>query len=354
MLGNMKKKIAIRNQKTFVGLLILIGLVIANTESYAQEVKKVGTSSAAFLKIPVGARGSSMGGAFVSIADDPSALFWNPGGLSRNQNYAFMVDHSPWLPGLNFNFFGVVIPMRNYGTFGISVTVLGTEEMDVTTPANPMGTGEKFDASSMVVGISYGRSLTDRFSIGASFKYVNERIFNSNATAVAFDIGTIYDTPLSGLRLGVSVSNFGSKMQMNGEDLNVRVDIAPNQYGNNQSVVGRLKTESFDLPLIMRLGLSYDTWQTETNRLTLAVDGINPSDNAQSVNVGAEMAFLNEMLVLRGGFSELFLEDREKGITAGVGFNLKMQNNLGVSVNYGHQDFIHLGGMDRFSLILTF
>ncbi|MBC8181617.1 PorV/PorQ family protein [candidate division KSB1 bacterium] len=350
----MEKITKILRLQVLLGLLIVACLICFHSEGYAQEVKKVGTSSAAFLKIPVGARGSSMGSAFVSLADDPSALFWNPGGLSRNQKYAFMVDHSPWLPGLNFNFFGLVVPMRNYGTLGISVTVLGTEEMLVTTPANPMGTGEKFDAASMAVGFSYGRSLTDRFSIGATFKYVNERIFNSTATAIAFDIGTIYDTPMPGLRLGVCVSNFGTKMQMDGEDLNIRVDVAPDQLGNNQSVVGRLKTEQFDLPLIMRLGLSFDTWQTETSRLTIAVDGINPSDNAQSVNVGAEISFLNELLILRGGYNELFLEDREKGFAAGVGFNLKMQGNLGVSASYGHQEFIHLGGMNRFTLVLTF
>jgi hypothetical protein len=356
----MKTIIALQKQQALVILILAFLLIMFSIEGYSQEVKKVGTTSAAFLKIPVGARGSSMGSAFVATVDDPSALYWNPGGLSRNEKHALMVDHSPWLPGLSFNFFGVVIPIQSFGNLGISVTVLGTEEMDVTTPANPMGTGvngqkgEQFDASSMVVGFSYGRSLTDRFSIGGTFKYISERIFNSKATGLAFDIGTIYDTPLSGLRLGVSVSNFGTKMRMDGEDLNVRVDIVPDQLGNNQSVVGRLKTERFDLPLIMRLGLSYNALRAENLRLTFAADGINPSDNAQSVNVGAELSFLSELFLIRGGFNELFLEDREKGLTMGVGINLKIQGGLGISTNYGYQDFKHLGGMHRYTLTLTF
>ncbi len=350
----MKKLIATQNQKALIAFLLVILLVMTYANGFAQEVKKVGTSSSAFLKIPVGARGSSMGSAFVSLADDPSALYWNPGGLSRNEKYALMVDHSPWLPGLNFNFVGIVIPMQSFGTIGISVTALNTAEMDVTTPANPMGTGEKFDASSMVVGFSYGRSLTDRFSIGGTFKYINERIFNSTATGMAFDIGTIYDTPLSGLRLGVSVSNFGSKMRMDGEDLNVRVDIAPDQRGNNQSVVGRLKTESFDLPLIMRLGLSYNAWHTENLRLTLAADGINPSDNAQSVNVGAELSFLNELFILRGGFNEFFLEDAEKGLTFGAGLRTNIANGVRFGAGYAYQNFTHLNNVNHFTLTLSF
>ena len=54
------------------------------------------------------------------------------------------------------------------------MAALATDEMDVTTPANPNGTGEKFDAASVVIGIAYGRSLTDRFTIGGTFKYINE------------------------------------------------------------------------------------------------------------------------------------------------------------------------------------
>lgn len=350
----MKTITTIQKQPALIGLILVILLIMATAESYSQEVKKVGTAAAAFLKIPVGARGASMGGAFVSLADDPSSLYWNPGGLSRNEKHALIVDHSPWLPGLSYNFFGVVIPMQSFGTAGISITALTTAEMDVTTPANPMGTGEKFDASSIAVGFSYGRSLTDRFSIGSTFKYISERIFNSKATGLAFDIGTIYDTPLSGLRLGVSVSNFGSKMRMDGEDLNVRVDIAPDQLGNNQSVVGRLKSDRFDLPLIMRLGLSYDAWRSENLRLTLAADGINPSDNAQSVNVGAELSFLNEMFILRGGYNELFLEDREKGLTFGAGVSTNIANSVRFGAGYAYQSFTHLNNVNHFTLTLSF
>ena len=350
----METKKRFRSQNAFVYLIIITIMVFTNAMSHAQEVKKVGTAAAAFLRIPVGARGTSMGGAFVSIANDPSALFWNPGGLPRMQQYALAVDHSPWLPGLSFNFVGLVLPIGSIGTMGLSVAALTTEEMLVTTPDRPLGTGETFDAGSYVVSLAYGRYLTDRFSIGGTFKYITERIMNSSATAIAFDIGTIYDTPFSGIRLGVSISNFGTKMQMNGEDLNVRVDIAPDQKGNNQSVVGRLKTDKFDLPLIMRVGLSWDVFEKAGHRLTLAVDGLNPNDNGQSVNVGGEYGVFNDLLMLRCGFNELFLEEREKGFTAGAGINFKMQGSLGLSANYGYQNFIHLGGMSRFTLILTF
>jgi len=340
------------------GLLKLLILVFILTEmglsGYGQEVKKVGTSAATFLRIPVGARGTAMGSAFASVADDASAMFWNPGGVARLPGYALLVDHAKWLPGLNYNYFGVVIPLQAVGNIGINVTALGTEEMDITTPDQPMGTGEKFDATSIEVGITISRNLTDRFSLGGNIKYINEKILNSSAAGFAIDVGALYDTPFPRIRLGFCISNVGTKMQMSGDDLNVRVDIAPDQEGNNQSVTGSLNTGKFDLPLIMRLGLSWDAIKGERNRFTLAVDGINPNDNGQSVSAGAELALFKEVLFLRGGFNELFLEQREKGLTLGAGVSAKTSSGLGFLADYAYQEFTHLGGINRFTLALVF
>lgn len=338
---------------TLLVVCLVCGAFLSTGRLQAQQVKKVGTSSAAFLRIPVGVRGTAMGSAFVSIADDASAMFWNPAGIARIQKKSAYVDYSSWLPGLTFNYFGFVLPLQEVGTLGVNVTALTSKDMEVTTIDQPQGTGETFSTSSVAVGLAYARNLTDRFSIGANFKYINESILNSNAGGFAIDIGTLYDTPFPGIRLGVSISNFGTNMRIDGEDLNVRVDIAPEQEGNNQSVVGRLRTDDFDAPLIMRVGLSWDAINSENNRLTLAVDGQNPNDNGQSLNVGGEYALFKEMLILRGGFNELFLDDREKGLTLGVGINYEV-SGVEVSGGFAYQDFKHLDGITRFTLELKF
>jgi len=348
----MSRKNLFRHSTTIVLMLLLVGLI--STQVRAQGVTKVGTSSAAFLRIPVGSKGASMGSAFVSIADDASAMFWNPGGIARLQKKSLFVDHSPWLPGLDFNYFALALPFEEIGTVGFNVTALTSEEMILTTMDQPMGTGETFTAASLAVGVAYARNLTNTFSIGANFKYISEKILNSNATGFAIDIGTLYTTPFDGIRLGVSISNFGNSMRIDGEDLNVRVDVATNQKGDNQSIVGRFKTDTFDSPLVMRVGLSWEALKTGQNRLTVAVDGLNPNDNSQSVNVGGELALFKELLVLRGGFNDLFLEDREKGFTFGGGVNLGVQGGVGFSGNYAYQDFEHLGGISRFSIALSF
>ncbi|NIR47183.1 PorV/PorQ family protein [candidate division KSB1 bacterium] len=320
----------------------------------SEEVKKVGTSAAAFLRIPVGVRGTALGGAFVSIADDASAMFWNPSGIARVEDISLFFDHSPWLPGITFNYVGFVMPLEDIGSVGVNITALTSDEFEVTTVDQPMGTGETFSSTSVAVGMAYARNLTDRFSIGANFKFISESILNSQATGFAFDIGTIYNTPFRGIRLGVSISNFGTDLQIDGDDLNVRVDIAPNQEGNNQSVVGRLNTDDFSAPLIMRVGISWDAINRPSNRLTFSIDGLNPNDNEQSINIGAEYGLFNETLVLRGGYNELFLEDREKGLTLGAGVNYETSTGIGFSGGYAFQNLENLDAINRFSFELRF
>jgi hypothetical protein len=287
------------------------------------------------------------------MADDETALYWNPAGIAGLQKFGLGVDYTEWLLGVDFNFLGLVIPHRS-GALGFSVTTFKTGDMDITTPAAPMGTGETFDAGSYAISASYASRLTDRFSIGGTVKYVNERILNTTSAGVAFDVGTIYTTPFAGIRLGASILNFGTKLRMEGEDLNVRVDIAPGQEGNNQSVVGQLVTDEFDMPLIMRIGLSWDAMNSEGVRLTAAADALNPNDNANSVNAGLELALLREKVTLRGGFNDLFLGEGTRGLTLGAGLNLIVNGNLGLSANYAYQDIEFFSTVNRFSLSLSF
>ena len=68
-------------RKHYSTLILIIVLCILNSASFSQD--KVGTSAAPFLGINIGGAASSMGGAYVSMARDASAIYWNPGAMSR-------------------------------------------------------------------------------------------------------------------------------------------------------------------------------------------------------------------------------------------------------------------------------
>ncbi len=345
---------------SFVGsaaALLVFSLAIApgaaaqfNEET--RSVTKRGTTAAEFLSIPVGARATAMGNAYSASVDDASAIYWNPSGLAAMEKGAFSAEYATWLADINFNYAAVVLP-TGMGTFGLGVTALRSPEMEVTTVDEQMGTGERFTASSYAFSLSFGRNLTDRFALGATAKVVNERIWHSSATGVALDIGTMFETPFRGIRLGASISNFGTKLRMSGDDLLSIIDIDPNNRGNNESNRAMLSTDRFDMPLTMRIGIAGELFQSGGQRLTLAVDALSPNNSEQYVNAGMEVGLLGDLVMLRAGYSELFLEDSIRSFSLGGGLQYRF-GPLDVAFDYAYEAQKYFDGVNRFNFTVLF
>jgi hypothetical protein len=335
--------------------VVVFFILIFSCGLYAQgssNVTKVGIVAAPFLEIGVGAKAYGMGGAFVGTANDASALYWNPSGIARLPRSEGMFVHIDWLADINFDFIGFVLPTGRVGSFGLSITSLSMDDMLVRTEDRPTGTGEYFKTGSIAIGASYAINLTDRFSIGFTGKYLREQIWKEVASGFAVDIGTLFTTDFHGLRIGATLSNFGTDMQMAGEDLLVYHDIDQTQLGNNDKIFAELQTESWPLPLTFQVGIAMEVWQRGVNRLTLAADAVQPTDNTESVNLGAEYA-MREWVFLRAGYRNLFLEDSEEGLTLGAGTLLRF-GNLKLKLDYSYAQFGVFKDIQCFALGLVF
>ena len=317
------------------------------------QVTKSGTTAAKFLSVPVGARALGAGGAFTAIASDASALYWNPSGIARLSQNEAILSHSTWLADISFNYAGIVLPMRDFGTLGIQISSVTMDDMERTTEEQPEGTGNFFGASSMSIGVTYARSLTDWFAIGGTVKYIRESIWNSSAGAFAVDIGTIFNTPFSGLKFGAGVSNFGQKMRIAGDDLLVQKDISPN-HGNNANINAFLVTDYFDLPLNLRIGLAYDIINSEDELLTVAVDAAHPNDNAEYLNVGAEHQLFGRMLAIRGGYKGMGMQGTEEQYTFGGGVNYEVVSGLRGKIDYAYESFGRLKSVQVLTVGIIF
>ncbi len=331
---------------------IIIMIFCLSSISIARDVTKVGTTAAPFLTISAGARAMAMGGSFVAIANDASAMFWNVSGIAQLERSEIIFNHSEWLADINYEYAGIVAPLSEFGTIGVSFTNLNMGDFEQTTEENPNGTGVTFSAGSFAIGLSYAKRLTDRFMIGFTGKYIQEHIWNSTATGMALDVGALFTTPFNGLRLGFSISNFGTKMQMTGDDLAVQVDIDPTISGNNPTVNAMLQTDKYDLPLLFRFGLSMEVVSTETHKVTLATDALHPNDNAESLNLGGEYQY-QDLISLRAGYSSLFLPNSEEGLTMGGGLKYNFPG-IGIRIDYAYQDFNLLHEVQKFTIHLYF
>ncbi len=332
---------------------ILAAALVISADAGAQKVTKVGTTAAKFLSIPVGARALGMGGAFVAVANDASAMYWNPSGLASITQSEAVFAHANWLADIDFNYGGVIMPMEDVGIIGVNFTSLSMAEMERTTEDRPEGTGQYFSAGSFAVGVSYAKKLTDWFSIGGNVKYINEHIWNSSATGFAVDVGTLFTTPFPGLKFGVAISNFGTKMRMTGDDLLVQKDISENK-GNNANVNANLTTDAFDLPLNLRIGFAYQPISDDDKEVTLCVDAAHPNDNSESVNLGGEFTGFERILSLRAGYKSLFAKGSEEEFTVGGGLRYDVGGGLIAKFDYAFEKFGRLENVHKFSVGVLF
>ena len=326
----------------FAGLFLLMSI-----DLYGQN-PNVGTSGAQFLKIPVGARAIGMGGAYVSNTNDASALFWNPAGITSVKDNELFASYTSWWGGINLSHAAFVNTSEDIGSFGVSMSLLTMGEMEVTTELQPEGTGQKFDAQDLMIGVSYARRLTQDFSVGVTMKFINERIWNETSSGLGFDIGTQYRIGIGDLAIGMSMTNFGADMKYDGTDLNVKYD-ADAQNPNNRLAPAKLATNDYPLPLHFQVGASMTIVNTDGIKVLVAADAAHPNDNEERVNVGTEVTVMGQFF-LRGGYR--FGYDTETG-TFGAGALASLGGST-VVFDYSYSLYNLLPNVHRVSVGLRF
>jgi len=339
-----------------IGILILSASGVRAQSiggSETRTITKVGTTSAQFLKIGVGARPISLGGAFVAEASDLSAIYWNPAGLAQLQGGSFDLAHTQYIAQIDYSYAGLGLNLGNLGTVAASLIYLDSGDMQVRTTSQPEGTGEFFKAVDFALQLSYARSLTNRFAIGTTLKYISQQIWHSTASAMAFDVGVLFTTPYRRLRIGANMSNFGPNMRMNGRDILFSQDPSPTQEGNVEIVNAEYLMDGYPLPLMFRVGAALDALTTADHRILFLVDATHPNDNSEYVNFGAEYAF-RDLLALRVGYKNAFEEDGEQGLTFGGGVNIRVDRSVRARFDYAYADFGRLEQTHWYSFNLSF
>ena len=339
-------------------LIIISALVLISSMTFCQsdfvsDVSKRGTTAADFLSLSQGARATAMGSAFVGVANDQSAMFWNPAGLAKIDGIGIMVDHTNWLADIAYNYIAASYNLGGMGTVGFSFISSSYGDMKVTTVDAPNGTGQVFSVSDIAFSLGYAINLTDNFAIGFNPKIIYQSIWEASAVGFAMDLGVLYKTPFDGIVLGMSISNFGTKMQMQGSTTLVTYDPDLTSTGNNGKIPANLSTDYWSLPLNFRVGLAYSPISTENNKVTIAVDALHPSDNYESVNVGAEYVF-KDIIALRGGYKSLFLQNSEESFALGFGVKQILLGNVALRVDYAYQNFGRLNYIQKFTLGVSF
>jgi hypothetical protein len=305
---------------------VAVGVALVLLSAVTTAGNRSGTVTGQFLKLPVSARAAAMGNALVSLAEGPISLAYNPAGTLSVKTFAFGGTYQKWFADITHSFFGAVANLQEWGTVGAGVTLLTTDDMAVTTPAFPEGTGEFFKASDYAFTVSYARQISEQFGLGLNAKYIKSYLYNSEITSssVAFDIGTLYDVPILRTRLGISVNNLGKDLQ----------------YINEQ----------YSLPSSLRFGSRTTLLDGSDGHLLYAAFQISrPNDADEQYNIGAEYIY-QSMIALRTGYR--FNYDTENW-SGGIGVSLQ---SLGIegTIDYSYTNYKYLPGTHMFSTEIGF
>ncbi len=335
-------------------MMLALGLwgvmaVLPGTATAGSEERK-GTSGATELLLQVGPRGSALGGAVTSDASGVEAAFWNPAGLGRLEHTEAMFSHTKYIADMDLNYAAVALKAGNFGTLGFTAKVLSIGDILVTTEAAPEGTGEILQPTFTVLGLSWGRTFTDRVTFGATVNYVNESIASAHASGMAFDFGLQYSTGWNGLRLGMAMKNFGPSMEFSGSDFEANLP-PPDSDPSSGNRTFAATSASFEMPSYFTLAATYDLFAANQQRLQLLGSFQNNNFEFDNLSGGLEWTY-HEDYVLRasyfGSFGSTTGADGEDGSIQSQGGNDLFS---GLALGAGAQ--IHAGESGRLGVDLS-
>jgi len=300
----------------------IVGTIIACTLlwpfSFSRAGEGKGTTAGTFLKLGVNARAAGLGDAYTAVADDGSAIYWNPAAMTKVKKPSFTLTHSPYIESSFYDFGGYVHPFpASNQAFGASVQYLSAGDIKKTDTSG-VESGS-FSPNDLAIALGYARKFPG-VSIGFSGKFINSKIVDS-ASSQALDAGLLSEPYLNGkLQFGLSMSNLGGKLKYE-------------------------QTEE-DLPVTYRVGSSltlFERW---------LISGDLSSSKGSDVQYALGTEYLTSVskefkLIGRIGFNSHVASNVEDGtgIMAGLGFKWSQ-----MGLDYAFSPYGELGTTHRISL----
>lgn len=172
-----------------VFLIILLFITYLPNSGFSSS--GIGTTTGNFLNMNFSPRAMGMGEAFCALADDVSAMHWNPAGLAFVFNPELETMHTFWLGNISHEFLGYIHPI-SLGTLGINVSYLHMGKMDKIIQGVTQG---KFNVYDIYGGLAYGLPVSKSFCFGFNLMGLESRIDRNKASAFSSDVGIMLSTP---------------------------------------------------------------------------------------------------------------------------------------------------------------
>lgn len=310
--------------KTFLVVSFIASILAQNLHAGGP-----GSTGAVELKIPVGPRAIAMGQAFVAVADDANAVYWNPAGLNQLGGSEITLQYDVFIETVRYQYLALATKLGKDASLGISGKLLNTgSENEIDALGNP--TGNTFSESYMDIDLSGALRLNYYLDMGLTAKYISKSLAGASASSFAVDLGMLYRTPIPHLTAGFNIQNLGPGMKFD-------------------------QVED-PLPLNFKIGLAYRMFD---DNFTMAFDTNIPTDNAVACSLGGEYWY-KDTLVGRFGYQFQGAIDQNQvgiggkaGLYLGAGVKISVFGNY-MGLDYAWTDVGFLGSNHHFALDFYF
>jgi len=318
-------------------LAVALALLVACGAAVGQ--RKAGINGAAFLKVGAGAREVGLGSAVTTLGGEVEQMFWNPAGIVlTDERMQASFSYANWLAGITHVVGAVSYNVEGIGTFGAGLITFGDGSIPaMRDPFTDPGSGSTFAYMDMAAQVTYARHVTDLLTLGITAKFINEKIDDRSATAVAFDVGSLYTIGMLDWKVGARLSNVGS-------------DLTYYDYAS-------------PIPITFSMGTSIVPLKTDVQSVLFSADVVKQQDYLPYFNVGMEYT-IQDMIALRAGYKLNYSDTQDLGRTTrnpiqtsiegwslGAGLHATVADYT-VRFDYSFTDMKILNDVHRFTLHL--
>jgi hypothetical protein len=334
-----------------------------------------GTTSAEFLLLGAGARGTALGGTYAALANDVSAVYYNPAGTSLASRPGVLLSTYSYVADTRYSWGGLILPFSGgQRAFGVQLGTFGFKDQPVYTADQPDGTGARYSVHETFAGLTFAQNLSDRFSVGITAKGVFDQLGDVNGSAFAIDFGTNFHAALSNhpIKFSFTLQNLGTNMSYSGTAIQSTVPRTPLPGEPTVPTTpqpAEFQTKDFPLPTLFRVAVAYDLLPRENSRLSVLGEFNQPTSNKAGFTGAAEYA-MNRLggsgfgFALRGSYSyqpannitlanpdltALGDEENLQGLAFGGGLNYTA-GTVGLGFDYAYKYMGVLGATNFFSV----
>jgi len=347
--------------KITLAIFFMAAVVMPVQESFGGNKDRSGQAGATELLINPWAKTSGWGNAGSATVTGMEAIFGNVGGLALTKGFDVGLTYSKYLSSADVDIFsfGLSSKVGESGAFGLSIMSMNFGTLDRTTTALPDDGAGTYNPSLMNINLAYSRSFSNSIHGGLVIKMISESIADATATGIAIDAGIQYITGENeNIKLGVALKNIGTPMRFSGDGLSVKSFLPGRVY--ESSFTTEWRSEKFELPAQLNIGIGYDFLIGAESRFTLAGTFVSNSFTQDQYILGGEFSMRN-ILVLRAGYTyedEMYSDYNltlHKGFSGGFSVQIPFDKETGThfGIDYSFQATRTFNGIHRLGIRLT-